>query len=58
MLVIWQLEKVGDVYKNGKILDPEEGKVYTCKMWIEDGDLKVRGYLGFFYRTQTWKKLK
>jgi len=44
----------GTTYEGGKILDPENGKEYTCKMWIEDGDLKVRGYISFFYRTQTW----
>lgn len=39
---------------DGKILDPENGKVYDCKMWVEEGTLKVRGYLLFLYRTQTW----
>jgi len=40
---------------DGKILDPENGKVYDCKIWVaEDGTLKVRGYLLFLYRTQTW----
>ena len=41
-------------YRKGEILDPENGNVYDCKLWIEDGNLKVRGYLLFFYRTQTW----
>lgn len=41
----------------GKILDPEKGKEYACKMWIENGNLKVRGYWGVFYRTQTWYKV-
>ena len=40
---------------SGKILDPENGKVYDCKIWVaDDGNLKVRGYLLFLYRTQTW----
>ena len=56
--MILGMEKVGDEYKNGKILDPENGKVYSCKMWLDsNGDLQVRGYVGIFYRTQTWKKL-
>lgn len=40
----------------GKILDPENGKEYTVKMVPkEDGKkLQVRGYIGPFYRTQTW----
>jgi uncharacterized protein (DUF2147 family) len=42
-------------YTNGKILDPEKGEVYTCKLWLDsNGTLKVRGYVGIFYRTQTW----
>ena len=41
-------------WEDGTILDPETGKVYDCKLWVEDGALKVRGYVAFFYRTQTW----
>lgn len=43
-----------DEFHKGEILDPENGNIYDCKLWIEDGNLKVRGYLLFFYRTQTW----
>ena len=42
-------------WKNGDILDPENGKVYDCKIWVEDEKLRVRGYLLFLYRTQTWE---
>jgi uncharacterized protein (DUF2147 family) len=38
------------------ILDPENGKLYDCKIWVEDGKLQVRGYIGFLFRTQTWVK--
>ena len=40
----------------GKILDPENGKDYTVKMVPQEGGkkLQVRGYMGPFYRTQTW----
>ena len=41
-------------WEEGEILDPEDGKVYDCKLWVEEGKLKVRGYLYFLYRTQTW----
>ncbi len=43
-----------DEWDDGTILDPENGKVYDCKLWVEDGKLMVRGYVAFFYRTQTW----
>lgn len=41
----------------GTILDPESGKIYQCKLWLEGENLKVRGYWGPFFRTQTWKKV-
>jgi len=44
----------GDEWEDGTILDPENGKVYDCKLWVEDGKLMVRGYVAFFYRTQLW----
>lgn len=41
---------------DGKILDPEKGKEYGCTLWVEDGELKVKGWVGFLSRTQTWVK--
>ena len=46
--------KGNDQYTKGEIMDPENGNIYDCKLWVEDGKLMVRGYLLFFYRTQTW----
>ncbi|PHS13184.1 MAG: hypothetical protein COA86_17700 [Kangiella sp.] len=43
-----------DEWIDGEILDPDNGKTYDCKIWLEEGELKVRGYIGFFYRTQKW----
>ena len=54
MEIITDMIKDGDEYEDGEILDPENGKVYDCKLWVEEGKLKVRGYLYFLYRTQTW----
>ncbi|RZV56230.1 MAG: DUF2147 domain-containing protein, partial [Flavobacteriaceae bacterium] len=36
----------------------EHGRTYNCKLWIEEGVLKVRGYVAFFYRTQEWLPFK
>src|SRR5262245_2951958 len=47
----------GDRYR-GQILDPEDGKTYRAELWVEGEDLKVRGYLGIFYRTQTWHRAR
>lgn len=47
-------------YSGGEILDPENGKKYRCKIWVNPenpNELKVRGYLAFFYRTQTWHRV-
>ena len=41
---------------DGKVMDPEDGKVYKAELWTEAAKLKVRGYLGPFYKTQTWVK--
>ncbi len=51
---IWDLEKEGDKYIDGRIMDPEEGKVYDAELWVENGKLKVRGKIWIFGRTQTW----
>lgn len=44
-----------NIYKGGRILDPKKGKEYKCEMWLDKNKhLKVRGYISFLYRTQTW----
>lgn len=58
MVILEQLEPKGQEWSGGKILDPANGKIYDCKIWLEAGQLKVRGYLGLFFRTQTWQRIK
>lgn len=44
----------------GSIFDPDsKTKIYKSKLWLTDGgkNLKVRGYILFLYRTQTWQRL-
>lgn len=58
MEIISSMKKDGDEFSGGKILDPEDGNLYRCKIWLDnEGNLKVRGYLFFFYRTQTWLRV-
>jgi len=45
----------GDEWGGGTIIDPENGKSYRCKIWREGDTLLVRGYIGFFFRTQEWQ---
>ncbi len=56
MVIIKGLEKQNSEYRGGKILDPETGNEYNCRMKTEDGKLHVRGFLGFSLigRTQIW----
>ncbi|RAV98110.1 DUF2147 domain-containing protein [Pseudochryseolinea flava] len=56
MEILQGMTKDGDAYAGGNILDPESGKIYRCKIWLENSNLMVRGYWGPFYRTQEWKR--
>jgi len=56
MVIINGLTKKGDAWSKGKVLDPDNGKNYNAKIWLEDGKLKIRGYILFLYRTQTWMR--
>jgi Delta7-sterol 5-desaturase len=58
MKMLWGFTKQGDGWTRGKILDPGNGSTYSSSMWLIDKDtLKVRGYLGPFYRSQVWKRV-
>ncbi|MES2634372.1 MAG: DUF2147 domain-containing protein [Pseudomonadota bacterium] len=48
-----------DVWEDGKILDPENGREYRLRLTpIEGGKrLEVRGSIGPFGRTQTWVRV-
>ena len=58
MTIITDMVKDDDKWEDGEIMDPDNGKIYDCKLWVEDGKLQVRGYIAFFYRTQTWLPYK
>lgn len=50
-----------DQWNDGTIYDPENGKLYSCKIQIRDGNkLDVRGYIGISLigRTETWFKVQ
>jgi uncharacterized protein (DUF2147 family) len=57
MLIVKQLQWDGTEWEGGTILDPDNGKNYTCSLWLNENNkdkLNVRGYIGPFYRTQEW----
>ncbi len=47
-------------FEGGEILDPNNGKVYKVRMTPKDGGktLEVRGFIGPFYRNQTWQRVE
>ncbi|MFP5396958.1 MAG: DUF2147 domain-containing protein [Gammaproteobacteria bacterium] len=47
-------------WDGGTILDPNNGKVYRVRMTPKDGGkaLEVRGFIGPFYRNQTWLRVE
>lgn len=60
MEIIKDLVEKDGKFSGGTILDPARGAgdVYTCKLWVEDGRLMVRGYIAFFFRTQQWHRVE
>ena len=61
MVIIKDLTKTENGGKDGKVLDPNNGKVYSCYLeLIEPDKLKLRGYIGAaaFGRTQYWYRSK
>ena len=59
LIIVKGLSKDGEVWTDGKILDPANGKSYDCTIKLDDSNtLNVRGYLGFSFigRSQVWKR--
>ncbi|MEO9816936.1 MAG: DUF2147 domain-containing protein [Flavobacteriaceae bacterium] len=47
-------------YKGNRLFDPEQAMTFKGKVWLDptnENRLKVRGYLAFLYRTQTWHRV-
>jgi uncharacterized protein (DUF2147 family) len=48
-------------WKGKRLFDPEQAMTFRCKIWLNPenpNELKVRGYLAFIYRTQTWLRVQ
>ena len=59
MNILTGLNKDGNEWSGGKIVDPKNGKEYKCYIQLLDKNtLKLRGYIGFsmFGRTAIWKR--
>lgn len=59
--IMWGLARSEDenpTWTGGKVMDPENGKTYDCKIWLKDENiLMVRGSIFMFGRTQAWYRL-
>ncbi|UCE64735.1 MAG: DUF2147 domain-containing protein [Nitrospirota bacterium] len=62
MKILWDLTQNEDGWEGGYILDPNDGKTYSCLIHVvDDGNkLEVRGYVGFSLlgRTQYWQRVE
>jgi uncharacterized protein (DUF2147 family) len=49
-----------EIWSGGEILDPNNGKTYKTRLKPVDGGktMQMRGYIGFFYRTQIWHRVE
>jgi uncharacterized protein (DUF2147 family) len=47
------------IWEGGEILDPDKGKVFKLRLQLQDSGnkMQVRGYIGPFFRNQTWIRL-
>lgn len=48
-------------WKGKRLFDPEQAMTFRFKIWLNPDnpdELKVRGYLAFIYRTQTWLRVE
>lgn len=62
MVILSGLQATQNMWDNGSILDPENGKTYSCSMRVSnDGNhLNVKGYIGIplLGRSQTWERVE
>lgn len=51
--ILYGLNDSGISFK-GKIMDPDEGKIYNCEVWLQNNNLIVRGKVFVFGKNITW----
>lgn len=61
LVLMKHFHKDGERYVDGSIMNPDDGKVYRSKIWLDEDNpdlLNVRGYVGIFYKTVQWQRAK
>jgi|PlaIllAssembly_1097288.scaffolds.fasta_scaffold31245_3 uncharacterized protein (DUF2147 family) len=59
LVILWGFKYAGDnVWEDGRIYDPRDGKTYKCKMTLEGSTLKIRGFIGISLlgKTNVWTR--
>lgn len=59
LTIMKDLQKDGNVWSDGEIVDPRNGKVYSCYIsLVNKNKLKIRGYIGFSIlgKTKYWTR--
>jgi uncharacterized protein (DUF2147 family) len=58
--LLWDMQKDGDKWSGGKLLDPESGRIVNCKIETADGGKKlmVKGSIAIMSKTQTWTRVE
>ena len=59
LILMKHFHKDGEEYVDGTIMNPDDGKIYKSKMWLDEDNpdlLNVRGYVGIFYKTEQWQR--
>jgi uncharacterized protein (DUF2147 family) len=61
MIILWNFHQHDHMWKDGEILDPEEGRIYRANLRLRDNGarLEVHGYIGvpLFGRSQVWERV-
>lgn len=45
-----------DEWVDGRVVDPETGSEYDCKLWLDGDTLKLKAGFGFIGQTRDWKR--
>lgn len=58
--ILWDTKKDGTNWKEGKLLDPEGGKIVKGAVEVLEGGnkLNVKGSIAFLSKTQVWVRVK
>lgn len=56
MVIITGLKADDAEWKGGRVVDPETGNEYDCKVWLEGETLKIKAGYGFIGQTREWQR--